>query len=203
MKLFLYNLLQSYVHGGQRKEKKLLHREQLAHASILDTQRTTAPMVLELACGSGNLAGEFPPERYAGIDIDAERIENAKKNYPDHKFLLCGTNDESFKELLKEHDFIFCNGLLHHLSDQQCRTLLVNIGQFAPKPTTFVIMEPVMPQIWKNPIGFVLANLDNGHNMKSIAGYLNLFKEPPLQMEPLSFWPRWPVSGFAFVLRFN
>lgn len=203
MRLLFYSLLQHYVHGGQKKEKNILRRELMTHASLTGVQKKGAPMILELACGAGNLAGEFTPEGYCGIDIDAERIAEAKKNLPNHNFLACGVDDQNFIELVKKSNFVFCNGLLHHLSDQQCFSLLENLRQFAPRPTTFVIMEPIMPKAWKNPPGFVLAKMDNGHNMKSIDEYLKLFKEPPLRTEPISFLPRWPVSGVAFVLRFN
>lgn len=42
--------------------------------------------VLDFGCGSGSLASFIDPDRYSGVDIDAEVIELARRRNPKHAF---------------------------------------------------------------------------------------------------------------------
>lgn len=42
--------------------------------------------VLDFACASGELADLVPAERYVGVDIDRDAIEQARAAHPDHRF---------------------------------------------------------------------------------------------------------------------
>ena len=43
--------------------------------------------VLDVGCGSGTLAGALAPERYLGLDVDAESIARARLQQPNHRFV--------------------------------------------------------------------------------------------------------------------
>jgi SAM-dependent methyltransferase len=158
--------------------------------------------VLELACGIGNLADLFSPEIYLGIDIAADRITVAQKEHPEYRFQVCDSTSLEFKKLVKDFDFIFCHGLLHHLGDQQCRALLDGIRFLAKKPTTLVGIEPILPLSWQNPFGFLLAKLDQGRYIRRPQGYRQLFGDCLLRTEELNFFPRWPVREQAYIVKF-
>jgi len=100
---------------------------------------------LEVGCGPGAVCGFLRAfieyDKYTGIDIDQDRIEYAKLHYgiePTTEFILGRIQDidvDSFYECY------LAVGLLHHLSDEECLSLLKAV---LPKITDqIVIMEPV------------------------------------------------------------
>ena len=43
--------------------------------------------VLDVGCGAGALAGLVPPDRYVGVDPDADSLSAARRAWPAHAFL--------------------------------------------------------------------------------------------------------------------
>jgi SAM-dependent methyltransferase len=205
MKYKWYRLLQRYVHADYARQKTVLSCQFKAHvASLPEDQLAPRPAaVLELACGDGNLATVFPPESYLGLDLSTERIAAARMGYPAYQFAVCDVAGEGFKNLLPNFDFIFCHGLLHHLDDKSCYELLAHIRLLAKKPTTFVAIEPVLPGMWQNPLGFLLAKLDEGHSIRPSQGYCSLFVGAFLEIEKLNLFPRWPVNMEAYTVKYG
>jgi SAM-dependent methyltransferase len=56
--------------------------------------------VLEIGCGSGNLAGKFIENgfRYCGLDLSDEMLAIAKKNYPQGKFVRADVRNLNLKD---------------------------------------------------------------------------------------------------------
>ncbi len=196
----LYKMLQTYVHKDYAQQKAILSQEFQAHAAHLSTWplpfRTV--QVLELGCGGGNLASIFPPQSYWGLDLSAERVKAAQREYPAYRFTVCPIPSPEFETLLREFDFIFCHALLHHLDDQSCHELLTLVRSSARKPTTFVAIEPILPVLWKNPLGFLLAKLDEGKYVRTSQQYLQFFQDGCVSAIALNFFPRWPVKEEAY-----
>jgi 2-polyprenyl-3-methyl-5-hydroxy-6-metoxy-1,4-benzoquinol methylase len=197
----LYTLLQSYVHAGYSKEKNIFLRELDSHKKLLSTN--CEPRVLELACGGGNLTSIFPASSYMGIDLDADRIRIAQTKYPQYSFKTCDINSAEFEYLVKGFDFIFCYGFLHHINDRACSRFMACIKEMAMKPTTFIAMEPILPLVWINPLGFVIAKLDGGHFVRSTKEYRLLSGDNNLRIEYLHLFPKWPVDMGVFITTYK
>jgi SAM-dependent methyltransferase len=195
----LYRLIQAYLHPGYAKEKALLLRQFEAHR----TRRASGspPRILELACGLGDLSGIFPIENYLGVDASESRIAVARSENPGRRFEIVDVTSKHFDELIGSSDFIFCHGLLHHLSDTDCLGLIDRVRRHAPRPATFVAMEPVMPERpLLNPLSWLICKMDEGYFIRRTAGYRALFTGESITTEPYDLMPRYPLGMEAYVL---
>jgi len=205
MKYRWYKLLQNYVHTDYTRQKAILSRAFKTHVtSLWEEQSATQPAsVLELACGDGNLATVFPPDNYLGVDIATDRVMAARREHPAYRFAVCDVAGAEVANIINSFDFIFCHGLLHHLDDGGCHELLAYIRLSARKPTTFIAIEPVLPVMWQNPLGFLLARLDDGRYIRPPQDYRPFFAGGALTIEKLNYFPRWPVHMEAYTVRYT
>ncbi|MBU0548698.1 MAG: class I SAM-dependent methyltransferase [Candidatus Omnitrophica bacterium] len=196
MKYSLYKKLQVFVHHDHKEQKNILLRE-LNNGHLSEAKSS----VLELACGGGNFAQIFPIECYTGIDLMPDRIAAARRDNAGYNFEVVNINGPRATELIKRANFIFCHGLLHHLNDQECRDLIKSVKQFSRKPSLFIVMEPILPNRWFNPLGFLIAKLDQGKYVRTTGEYLNLFSVNDLRIKRLRFFFRWPVDMEVYIIK--
>ncbi|HNR94046.1 MAG TPA: class I SAM-dependent methyltransferase [Kiritimatiellia bacterium] len=78
--------------------------------------------VLDIGCGAGALADEYPAEHYVGVDIDEESLAVARHHHPEHQF--CAAADPELRvntiALLAAIEHVadpagFLRGLANHL----------------------------------------------------------------------------------------
>jgi 2-polyprenyl-3-methyl-5-hydroxy-6-metoxy-1,4-benzoquinol methylase len=73
--------------------------------------------LLDMGCGTGELARDVDPTRYLGVDRDEESIAIAKKRFPTHRFL---TLDEfSSAPNQKQFDQVIGLAIIEHVDDPQ------------------------------------------------------------------------------------
>lgn len=197
MNFFFYKLLQDYVHQGHKKQKAVLRAEY-----ALLAEKKSSPRVLELACGGGGFADLFKQSCYTGIDLSAERIAIARDKYPGYTFKVFDVDQSGFVQLVRSADLIYCHGLLHHLNDEQCGSLLRTICEHAGSPAVFIAFEPVLPLLRRNPLGYLLSKLDEGRFIRRPQEYAGFFQGRSLEIKKISFFPRWPQTMRAYILRF-
>ncbi len=71
--------------------------------------------VLDMGCGTGSLAGVVAPQRYLGVDIDAESVRLARRRHPEHTFL---TLDEFHDgRTLPGFDLIVALAVIEHVPE--------------------------------------------------------------------------------------
>jgi ubiquinone/menaquinone biosynthesis C-methylase UbiE len=84
--------------------------------------------IVDLGCGSGAVLDFLPRDcDYIGIDVSEGYISAARKKYSGNRTFLVGTaldflNQDSSSR--NNTDLVLCNGLLHHLPDDQAREVL-------------------------------------------------------------------------------
>lgn len=102
--------------------------------------------VLEIGCSMGNISEVFTCYKnisYRGIDIDPVAIKIAKKRFKlfsNFTFSLC-----SLAELVKtkkQYDYVIFAGILHHVSDKECRALLDDALKLVADSGQLIISEP-------------------------------------------------------------
>ncbi len=194
MKYWLYKCLQDYVHTGYAWQRGVLAREYQTHVKA-----NGGPRVLELGCGGGSLVTAFNPNVYTGIDVSEERIAAAQADYPGYSFIAAEIADKRIDEKLQEVGFVFCHGVLHHIDDAAVRALIERIRRSAIKPATFVAIEPILPNAWTNPPGYLIAKLDDGKWIRLSKDYRPFFSGCDLRVEKYSFFPRWPMHMEAYI----
>lgn len=151
--------------------------------------------IVEIGCGIGSLAHHFVNQGfdYWGIDIDPERIEMAKKRTPTGKFIACNAL-EIEKAGLPAFRRVFIHGVLHHLDDDACRSIINHMLSLRPD-MIFSAIEPYRPNPgWMNPLGVLFARLDEGKYIRTLDQWRALFRPNAVLFEQVSLWPRWPVG---------
>lgn len=201
-----YRLLQRYAHGKYIQEKAIISRVYSTHIQLRQkVQQFSEPVsVLEIGCGDSDFASKFSPECYLGCDISFERVEAARLEHHGYQFIVADVTDAKFEKIVKDFEFIFCIGLLHHIDDNSCKQLMENIRLYAKKPATFIAMEPVLPVIWQNPLGFLLCKLDQGRFIRTPQAAARFFRNgASLKIEKLKLILRWPVGIIAYIVMYK
>jgi SAM-dependent methyltransferase len=84
--------------------------------------------VVDIGCASGFVLDYMPDDvKYYGVDISKNYIDAAHKKFSTRGTFLLGTARDllnSGDALLKKVDLVTCNGLLHHLSDDEAIDVL-------------------------------------------------------------------------------
>jgi 2-polyprenyl-3-methyl-5-hydroxy-6-metoxy-1,4-benzoquinol methylase len=191
--ILIYDLLQKYI-----------NKDFSDNFEFFNSRINWGPSsnIVDLGCGTGLIAQQFRKSglSYTGIDMDLDRIESARRSYPEFTF-FCNDLNQISKAELPSIDFVIMHGVVHHLSDFECANLLTTLQERGCKQVGF--MDPIKPKSWiKNPLGAYLAFLDEGHYVRSSEDYKFLLE----QFGHLDFHiqknPRWPVPIGLSVLTF-
>ncbi len=188
-----YDALQDWVHRGHHRTFALI-REALR----LERGET----VVELGCGTGILARLFIAQGYDywGIDPDAERVDMAQRANPQGRFRV--GDAASFPGLdLPPLRRAFIHGVLHHVDDGECRRVLDAVLAVGPE-LLLAVTEPYRPHpLWRNPIGALVASLDEGAHVRTLDAWRALFGADLDTLATRTLWPRWPVPFLDARLR--
>jgi 2-polyprenyl-3-methyl-5-hydroxy-6-metoxy-1,4-benzoquinol methylase len=195
----VYKRVQDFIHVGYAHQRAILESAWSTHGKASVAPGSTR--VLELACGGGSLAEAFAPEEYVGVDASLERITAARRDHPRHQFEARDVTSPNLDDAIACAEFVFCHGLLHHISDAECQELIARVDRLVRKPATFIAIEPLLPRAWRNPLGYVVAKLDEGRHFRSSAAYRALFGVRPVTTTRFSLLPRLPLEMESFTTR--
>jgi SAM-dependent methyltransferase len=165
--------------------------------------RTRGVRVLDVGCGPGTNARYFHGADYLGVDLDPDYVAYASARFPG-TFLARDVNDGIAD--LGEFDVILMNSLMHHLDDDEVRTLLGRLPPLLAPGGCVVVLDLVMPQ--DASLARLLARLDRGHHARSYADWLRLLREfvhvdthsaYGVKLGPIILWNMIYVEGRARV----
>jgi SAM-dependent methyltransferase len=110
----LYLLYQSIV-GGIRARRICLR----------DYGKPTPGMVvIDIGCGPGYTAKWLPESRFFGFDVCRSYIDYATRKFGRHAVFHCDLFSQRSVSMLPKADLVLMMGLLHHLPDEECVSLL-------------------------------------------------------------------------------
>jgi SAM-dependent methyltransferase len=135
--------------------------------------------VLEIGCGPGRWSTALlHTKSYTGIDWNPRHIEQARAQYGSQRarFICADLGDTALISSDAPLDAVIGVGILHHLDDTTARNVLAKAAELLRPGGRFIGIEPVL-HAGQNPIARLLKALDSGRNIRSIAGYKQLF--PP------------------------
>jgi SAM-dependent methyltransferase len=159
----VFDALRWVLEAGYRGEKKVLEREGLARTGAL----------LDLGCGTGTMAGCFPPEAYVGIDPNPRYIEHARRIRRAYRFEVGDGRRLPFED--GTFDGVLIGGVIHHLEDADARAVLGESHRIL-KPGTgrLVMWEDVPTRHRWNAIGHLVHKLDEGDFIRTPERYLEM-----------------------------
>lgn len=145
--------------------KKIINKEVKIKKSI---------NVLDVGCGTGIISPLFSQSNYTGIDIDRKLVDFAKRKYG-YSFQVMNSEKISFPK--NSFDLVLVAGVIHHLSDRQSRNTLSEMKKVLKKNGKLLIIEAIPPIDNYNFLGHFIRHLDEGHNIRNIREYDDMFKK--------------------------
>ena len=110
----LYLLYQSIV-GGIRARRICLRDY---------VKPTPGMVVIDIGCGPGYTAKWLPESRFFGFDVCRSYIDYATRKFGRHAVFHCDLFSQRSVSMLPKADLVLMMGLLHHLPDEECVSLL-------------------------------------------------------------------------------
>ena len=110
----LYLLYQSIV-GGIRARRICLRDY---------VKPTPGMVVIDIGCGPGYTAKWLPESRFFGFDVCRSYIDYATRKFGRHAVFHCDLFSQQSVSMLPKADLVLMMGLLHHLPDEECVSLL-------------------------------------------------------------------------------
>ncbi|MGI8588807.1 MAG: class I SAM-dependent methyltransferase [Chloroflexia bacterium] len=169
----LWNLFRRILESNFKEEKRVIRRELLPHA----VRRGGDPRrVLDIGCGTGELASIFLLNGYdyMGVDIEPQRIAYARRTHPAGRFHVMdaaglGCPDASF-------DHILVTGVFHHLSDAEVSAILVEMHRVLRPGGRALVMEDTATGFKLNLLGALVHLADEGSFIRHAPQYEALFR---------------------------
>ncbi len=152
--------------------------------------------ILDLGCGSGQLANEISKcgANVIGIDSSKEMISEAQTKYPNLKFLV---KDAANFQLNKPFDAIFSNAVLHWVADSENAIISMNknlkfggrlVIEFGGKGNVKTIIESIKKTLLER--GYIKnSNIKNWY-FPSISKYTSLLEKNGFEVEYAHLYDR-------------
>jgi SAM-dependent methyltransferase len=161
----LWNTLRWVVEAGFQGERLAIARELRPWAG--DSRR-----FLDFGCGTGEFAGEFPPQRYVGIDLSTTYLRFAGRHRPGS---YLATSGEGLALAAGSFDAALVLGVLHHLPDEVAAAAMAELHRALRPGATALVMEDIPPPDRWNVAGHLMHWLDRGGFIRGEADYRAIF----------------------------
>ena len=141
-------------------------------APFLRHNDSSAERVLDVGCGPGTNARYFQSAEYLGVDINPHYIAYASRRYPG-RFRVADAARLQL-EPTERFDCVLVNSLLHHLDDDQVRSVLGRLRSYVGEGGFLHVLELVEPR--GRGVDAMLARADRGAYSRSEAGWEELVR---------------------------
>jgi SAM-dependent methyltransferase len=171
----LWNIFRRVLEFNFIEENRVIGRELMPSAKEIGKQEGRQPRILDLGCGTGELAPAFLKAGYSyvGIDIEPERIDYARKTYRKGKFDVMDAHHLLYPD--GYFDQILITGVLHHLSDADVRAIVQEMKRVLRPDGRALVMEDIALRGSLNLLGALVHLADAGAYIRRPAQYTPLF----------------------------
>ena len=156
--------------------------------------------MLDVGCGPANILEYLPDLDYTGMDLNEKHIVSARRRYGDRGRFIVGDAARDLNQENDTFDLISVSALLHHLSDDEARSLFRSIKPLLRPGGRIVTLDPVwLPK--QRAVVKLLNRLDSGMNIRTPEGYASLLEGLSLdfQTRTLNNLLRVPYDHFVMV----
>ena len=130
----------------------------------------TGARVLDIGCGPGTVFSSLPNNiDYVGFDISNEYIESANRKFGARATFVAGVSADFLSvpdPRMQNRSLAICNGVMHHISDDECIELLSLAKASLADGGRFVGIEPVH-LLHESAIAKWLMNQDRGQFVRT------------------------------------
>jgi SAM-dependent methyltransferase len=164
----LWNLLRRLLEANLRGEKAAIRQE------LRSWQAGCSLRLLDMGCGTGELAPLFPPQQYVGMDLAPVYVAYAHRTHGPRFQVMAGQAlayaDDSFDEGLVA-------GVFHHLPNPAVCQIAAELARVLRPGGRLLVMEDTPTRDWWNLPGRVIHLVDRGAYIRSDEDYYSLFEE--------------------------
>ena len=160
----VFDALRWLLEAGHHTERRVIAGEGIANAI----------RVLDLGCGTGVFTGSFGQAQYFGIDVNAAYVTHARRKFPRQRFCVMDGANMGFAAGV--FDAVLIGGVLHHLPDGVCVSILKETFRVLRSGGTLLLWEDIPTQIAWNLPGKIVHALDEGRHIRKEADYLALVR---------------------------
>lgn len=125
--------------------------------------------VIDIGCGPGVILDCIPNDvTYLGFDVSEDYIKSAQERYGSRATFMLTTAGELLKKpdaRFDNADLVICNGLLHHLSDDEALDVL-RFAHKVLKPGGRVICEEPCFLVKQRWLSRMIMNMDRGNHVR-------------------------------------
>lgn len=151
--------------------QKAVGADRLRYRCLDALQLTDDDTVLDIGCGPAYYFGRLPAVRYFGFDTEPRYIEHARKRFGSERAeFRCEVFTKEHVEKLPPVNAVMLLGLLHHLSEDDCHTLLDLAGS-ALAPGGRVISVDTCFEPTQGRISRWMSSNDRGEHVREPAGF--------------------------------
>ncbi|MFL5735509.1 MAG: class I SAM-dependent methyltransferase [Chloroflexia bacterium] len=171
----LWNVFRRVLEFNFIEENRVIGRELMPSAKKIRKEEGRQPRILDLGCGTGELAPALLKAGYSyvGIDIEPERIEYARKTYRKGTFHVMDAHHLLYAD--GYFDQILVTGVLHHLSDADVRSIVQEMKRVLRPDGRALVMEDIALRGSLNLLGALVHLADAGAYIRRPAQYTPLF----------------------------
>jgi SAM-dependent methyltransferase len=158
--------------------------------------------MLDVGCGPANILAYLPSLDYTGLDLNEKHIAFAREIYGDRGRFIVGNAADDLRQDEKSFDLINVSALLHHLSDDEARSLFASLKLLLKEGGRIVTLDNVwLPR--QRAVVKLVNKLDSGLNIRTPDGYLALLSDLGFEVQPRFFHDllRIPYDHFVMVAR--
>jgi SAM-dependent methyltransferase len=131
--------------------------------------------VLDIGCGPAYIIDYLPKCTYVGFDIDEKSIAHAQQKYVGNHTFFCRPFDREQAERVGRCDLVLMLGLLHHLTDDEARTVLdLARDSLDGRGVLLTLDGCYVPG--QSVISKCLLDKDRGSFVRDASGYRGLFE---------------------------
>lgn len=133
-------------------------------------------VVYDIGCGPGHIVEHLPKDIvYHGFDIEPGYIDFASRTFGDRGTFHLRRFDASVAKTFGTADLIMMNGLLHHLSDDGARALLLIARESLTDAGAIFTLDGCLRR-GQNPIARWMHTHDRGQFVRDEQGYRSILE---------------------------
>jgi SAM-dependent methyltransferase len=156
--------------------QKAVGADRLRYRCIEALDLRPGDVVLDLGCGPAYYFERLPKVTYYGFDTEARYIDYARGRWGDRAEFRCELFTEAHLDDLPPANAIMVLGLLHHLSDEQCHTVLDLAGRALAPGGQVISVDPCFEPS-QGRISRWMSENDRGEYVREPDGFVELARQ--------------------------
>lgn len=161
----LYSLFGAIVGGGGRARFVQTH-----------IRPEAAQRILDIGCGPADILAWLPEEvAYVGFDESRTYVRAAERRFGGRGTFRCARVTRELVGAYSGFDVVLALGVLHHLDDEECRTLL-EIARVALRAGGRLVTLDGCLVERQGALQRLLLNWDRGTHVRTVDAYLSLVR---------------------------